>query len=73
MTYIINPRTVSEVRVSPYDIEVSVVNGVVYLKGTVETSFEKSQAGRVAAGVYGVIQVINDLKVKNEPQSTTNL
>ncbi len=46
-------------------IEVKTYNGVVQLSGFVDTPQDVTRAGRVAAGVDGVISVENDLIVKN--------
>jgi osmotically-inducible protein OsmY len=46
-----------------YELEVRVRNGKVYLRGTVDTHFEKSRAGEMAAGVFGVVDIANNLAV----------
>jgi osmotically-inducible protein OsmY len=46
-----------------HDIEVSVRNGVVYLDGSVETSFEKAIAENIAFRARGVTRVRNNLVV----------
>lgn len=46
-----------------HEIDVSVVNGLVFLEGTVQTWFEKGEADNVASRVEGVIDVENDLEV----------
>ncbi len=48
------------------DITISAVNGEVYLKGTVDTYFEKAQADDVASRVKGVVNVTNNLDVEAE-------
>ncbi len=50
--------------VERYELEVSVVNGVAYLHGTVNTYFERAQAEQIAAGVRGVTDVVNSLNVE---------
>jgi osmotically-inducible protein OsmY len=49
--------------VDRYEINVSVVDGQVYLTGVVDSYFEKGQADDVAARVYGVTEVKNNLDV----------
>jgi len=44
-----------------YDITVTVYDGEVYLYGTVDNYFEKSQAEDLASRVYGVVNVHNNL------------
>lgn len=45
-------------------VSVESVKGVVQLSGFVESAIQKEEAGRVAAGVTGVLRVQNDLIVK---------
>ncbi len=50
--------------VERFDIRVSTASGVVYLLGTVDGYFEQSRADVVAAGVAGVVDVVNNLVVR---------
>jgi len=50
--------------VEKYQIDVSVVDGEVYLSGTVDTYYEKAQADHTAAGIAGVSEVHNRLAVE---------
>ncbi len=52
--------------VDRFDITVSVINGEAYLRGTVDTYFEKLRAQTVAEGIPGVIEVNNIIDVNNE-------
>lgn len=49
---------------SRMEIDVDVVDGIVYLKGDVDSEQEKMQAGRVAANTVGVKEVRNDLQIE---------
>lgn len=53
-----------------FGTDVTTTNGIVVLKGTVQTNAEKDMTTRVAAGVQGVKGVQNKMKVTNE-QTTT--
>ena len=46
-----------------YEVTANVVDGEVYLDGTVDSFFEKLRADEVAASVKGVVAVNNNLKV----------
>lgn len=48
----------------PFEIDVSVNGGVVYLYGAVDTVFEKSQAGELAANQIGVKSVKNYIDIR---------
>lgn len=48
--------------VERYEIDVEANYGWVYLRGDVETSYEKNQAGQVARKVNGVVGVVNNLE-----------
>lgn len=65
----IKDRLISAFRRDPYltgyEIRINVVNGIVDLNGMVDTSFEKLQAHDVTSRVKGVINVDNNLIVKN--------
>jgi osmotically-inducible protein OsmY len=52
--------------VQKYQIDVTVANGVVTLRGTVDSYFEKLQADDVASMVLGVSEVKNNLDVEYE-------
>jgi osmotically-inducible protein OsmY len=52
--------------VDRFQVDVRVVNGVVYLNGTVDSYFEKSQADDVASKVNGVVDVNNNLDVRDD-------
>jgi osmotically-inducible protein OsmY len=52
--------------VERFEVGVWVSNGEANLSGTVDTYFEKAQAGDVAAGVYGVVEVDNNLVVDDD-------
>ncbi|MFH2000648.1 MAG: BON domain-containing protein [Planctomycetota bacterium] len=54
--------------VNRFDIDIDVVAGWVYLSGDVTTWFDKYEAERVAEGVKGVTNVINNI---NYPHSWT--
>jgi hyperosmotically inducible protein len=47
-------------------IQATVDNGVVTLKGTVDTEAERTKAGKLASGVKGVNQVDNQLRIGSE-------
>lgn len=51
--------------VESYQVDVDVSNGVATLSGEVDTFFEKSQAHAVAATVYGVEEIRNNLDVRH--------
>ena len=50
-----------------YDVK----NGVVTLKGDVDSQSERAQAAKLAAGVPNVSQVVNEVQVKNQ-KATSN-
>lgn len=52
-----------------HEINVEVFRGIVQLNGFVETSAEKSRAGKVARDVGGVKDVKNNLTVKHEGET----
>lgn len=54
------------------DVQVVSQKGVVVLSGTVATDLEKSAAERLASGVSGVKQVINQLTVSSAPAAGTS-
>jgi osmotically-inducible protein OsmY len=49
--------------VDPSDIKISVRAGIVKIEGTVTTYWEKFKAESIVAGVYGVIDINNELAV----------
>ncbi|MCL6472708.1 MAG: BON domain-containing protein [Firmicutes bacterium] len=53
-----------DVRVNSANIDVSVVNGVVTLTGTVDTYTQKLDASQIASRIKGVVDVVNELVVK---------
>jgi len=53
--------------VESFEIDVNVDGGTARLRGTVDSYFEKWQAGDVAARVAGVVDVENRLRVDYEP------
>lgn len=55
---------IADPQTSRFGIDVDVVDGVVYLKGDVDSENEKMQAGRVAANTVGVKEVKNDLQIE---------
>jgi len=52
--------------VERYDIDVAVVSGVVYLRGTVDSHFERVQAEDITSRVGGVVGVRNNLVVEGD-------
>jgi osmotically-inducible protein OsmY len=54
------------------DISYDVKNGVVTLKGNVNSEIRRSQAAHIASSVPNVHQVVNELQVKNQKASSTN-
>jgi len=54
------------------DVSYDVKNGVVTLKGNVNSQIRRNQAEHIAAGVPNVQQVVNELQVKNQKASSTN-
>jgi len=49
-----------------FDLMISASNGVVYLSGQVNTSWEKTLANNVAEGVRGAVAVVNNVKYEHE-------
>jgi osmotically-inducible protein OsmY len=58
--------------VERYEIDVSVFDGEAYLTGTVDSYFEKAHADYLAAGIYGVTEVNNRLRVDDGDVLTYN-
>lgn len=50
----------------------STTNGVVTLKGDLETPARRSEAERVATGVPNVLQVVNEITVKNQRATSSS-
>ena len=53
------------------DVKFAVKSNVVTLTGEVNSQSKREQAGRVAAGVPNVKQVVNDVQVKNQKASSS--
>jgi len=53
------------------DVQYEVKSGVVTLTGEVNSEDKRTSAGKVATGVPNVLQVVNDLQVKNQKASST--
>ena len=54
------------------DISYNVKNGVVTLKGNVNSEIRRNQAAHIASSVPNVQQVVNELQVKNQKASSSN-
>ena len=63
----VKTRMISDDFVESGPIDVDVYNGVVYLKGIVQTDSQKRMAADLARGVEGVVKVENQLTLKNYP------
>jgi len=55
------------------DVRYDVKNGVVTLTGTVVSQLRREQAQKVAASVPNVQQVINELEVRNQKATSTQV
>jgi hyperosmotically inducible protein len=55
-----------------HDIKYDVKNGVVTLKGEVNSEGKRSMAEKVAAGVPNVKEVVNEIEVKNRKASSSS-
>jgi len=55
-----------------HDVRYDVKNGVVTLKGTVNSQTRRAMVEKLATGVPNVQQVVNELQVKNQKASSTN-
>ncbi|HEY8476937.1 MAG TPA: BON domain-containing protein [Chloroflexota bacterium] len=53
----------ADIRVDASNIDVDVVGGVVYLRGTVPTYYEKRVATEIVNRIKGVVDVVNELRV----------
>jgi len=62
----IEERFAQSSRVERHEIAVTVEDGEVYLYGDVDSSYEKAVADDLAARVYGVVEVSNHLRVRDE-------
>jgi osmotically-inducible protein OsmY len=65
ITNAVNDAMIWDPFVDAHEITVTVKNGSVYLKGKVDSYFEKGRADDVASRIYGVVAVVNRLKVDN--------
>jgi len=54
-----------------HNVKYSVKNGVVTLTGETDSQDNRALAEKVASGVPNVLQVVNDLQVKNQKASST--
>jgi hyperosmotically inducible periplasmic protein len=54
------------------DISYDVKNGVVTLKGNVNSEIRRNQAAHIASSVPNVQQLVNELQVKNQKASSSN-
>jgi osmotically-inducible protein OsmY len=54
------------------DVSYDVKNGVVTLKGNVNSQIRRNQAEHIASSVPNVHQVVNELQVKNQKASSSN-
>jgi osmotically-inducible protein OsmY len=54
------------------NVSYDVKNGVVTLKGTVNSQIRRTQAEHIASSVPNVQQVVNELQVKNQKASSSN-
>jgi len=54
------------------DVSYSVKNGVVTLKGNVNSQIRRNQAEHIASSVPNVHQVVNELQIKNQKASSSN-
>lgn len=52
--------------VERYELDIDVINGIAYLSGTVDSYFEKARADDLAAATFGVHEVRNNIKVRND-------
>lgn len=69
----VNQRLTDDDWLDPTDIEVSVDQGVVTLAGTVDSRADKRRAEDLAAGVSGVHDVMNSLRIRPERYGTAPL
>lgn len=60
----IKAAMLSDDQIKALDVSVETRKGVVQLSGWVDTPAQIEKAGRIAAGVAGVVSVDNQLKVK---------
>jgi osmotically-inducible protein OsmY len=51
-------------------VKVTVQNGVVTLSGQVSWQFERNAAGKAVRTLYGVVDVVDNIKLKTQPQPT---
>lgn len=55
-----------------HDVKCDVKNGVVTLKGNVNSQARRAMVGKLAAGLPNVKQVVNELEVKNQKASASD-
>ena len=65
-------KLIADSKTPERNINVDVVNNVVTLRGTVDTSEAKAEAGRIAKETEGVKSVVNQLKVVTTKPANTN-
>ncbi len=61
----VKTKMISDDFIKAAPIDVDVYNGVVYLRGTVQTDSQKRMAADLARGVEGVVKVKNHLILKD--------
>lgn len=61
----VSEALVNDPRVDRFEITVDAYRGTVSLSGTVNNSFEKDRAGRVAGRIEGVVEVVNNLEFQH--------
>jgi hyperosmotically inducible protein len=69
ITYAINAKFLKDDLVNPVDINVDTYEGVVTLRGMVDTPAAARRAYDLAYGVDGVTKVISNLTIRSEPMS----
>ena len=52
--------------IDQFDLTVSAYGGIIYLSGTVNTSWERNLATRVAEGINGVVYVVNNINYEHQ-------
>jgi osmotically-inducible protein OsmY len=58
-------------KVDDQSISYSSKNGTLVLKGSVRTSAQKNEASKLAKSIPGVKEVVNEIEVKSDKQSTS--
>jgi|GEM_PF-2001312 len=64
----VGSRLAADPEVRRFNVDIDVVQGVVHLSGAVRTQAAKDAAERIAAGVDGVVDVRNDLRVADDAE-----